>query len=1236
MATLGTANIYSCTNLVTGYTSTATAAGTTTLNSLSSYQQYFTGTTTQTVRLPVVTTLVNGQSYQIVNLSTGVVSVQTGGGTAITTVSAAMSTIFTCSNTGSDVPGSWRFGTTSASVTLNGDVTGDSANNTVGKINTQPISASSGTGSIFWGYSGTVPTTTSSIGIGYQALNVCTATNTNLSSFINVASGANVGIGYQSLAACTTGGGNTACGYQTLQSLTTGVGHTAIGYQAARLLTSSGASSALGYQALANGTTSVFNNVAGYQALSGSSVTGSSYNVGTASQSALAVTGSSTNWSFEVGSQTWINYSSGGARMPVRTTSINNATSITTQRPVVIASTSYALTYGTQYYSVNKASQSGTTVTGTGTSFTPAMVGGTLTYFGSFYTNNTNSAASQTGTTITAVGGSPMFTASMVPGYIVYSNGYSLSSFASQTGDIVTTTNSFLASLVGGYILWGFPNTEVSYVIEYLTPQTVRVAESRTIASSNYALFNSTGTTGGALVTGFVNATTLTTAAVSSQTVGNSAFILFYNNGAPTTITGVSSSTSLSVATSQTIASCTYMIQYSGGANCVFGYQSGLQNYFGSSNVSFGEQTMNNLSIMSNNTAFGYQALGGIYQNVGTVIMSGTVTGFGTNFTPDMIGGDIQIPNGFVISKLTDWQSATSMTTNSTYNISPDQPYKIYPRQENNVAFGAVLNNSSGSNKSTIFGVTSSYATATYTLGTASASGTTVTGVGTRWNRSWDLTDASIRFTTGNLSFAFIASVNSDTSLTLRTSITESAGQFYIIYLPNVPTAIFVGSNLSKNTGTYSVGTASQSALVVTGSGTTWQIEPETWIHYSSGGASMPIEIRTLNSPTSLAAINPVTIASTSYTLSFGEIYSVNRASQSGTVVTGTGTNFTQDMIGGTLTMFGTHYTVGGLASVSGTTITASLASFTASMAPGYMFFFDFYAAAPGLGSYQIGNIITSISSGPFVPADVGMYVLWGGSYTNISYIVEYISAFQVRVLTSETIGSPSSPIGITRAWINRNAALVTGFVNSTTLTAATPSSQTTTNKGWILFYNNGAPTTITDVTSSTTLTVSPSRTIASCPYMIQTSNGRITGCNNTIIGGFKSSLNTVNSGDGGYVILADTAGTPKLTIAPNVCHALNLPTTINASTYTQQPTDSSLVFTTTNCTLTLLDPALYVGAVLNLTNITANSVTCAGFNVVPMASTTPTGSFVILTATAGKYATIQSDGTNWNVIMSN
>lgn len=92
-----------------GYATTATAAGTTTLTVTSANQQFFTGTTTQTVVLPVTSTLALGMGYLIVNNSTGIVTVQSSGANTITTVAAGTSASFTCILTSGTTAASWDY-----------------------------------------------------------------------------------------------------------------------------------------------------------------------------------------------------------------------------------------------------------------------------------------------------------------------------------------------------------------------------------------------------------------------------------------------------------------------------------------------------------------------------------------------------------------------------------------------------------------------------------------------------------------------------------------------------------------------------------------------------------------------------------------------------------------------------------------------------------------------------------------------------------------------------------------------------------------------------------------------------------------------------------------------------------------------------------------------------------------------------------------------------------------------
>jgi hypothetical protein len=92
-----------------GYTTTATASGTTTLTVSSNHQQLFTGTTTQTIVLPVTSTLVLGMGYSIENNSTGVLTVQSSGLNAITTIPAGITTLFTCILTSGTTAASWDY-----------------------------------------------------------------------------------------------------------------------------------------------------------------------------------------------------------------------------------------------------------------------------------------------------------------------------------------------------------------------------------------------------------------------------------------------------------------------------------------------------------------------------------------------------------------------------------------------------------------------------------------------------------------------------------------------------------------------------------------------------------------------------------------------------------------------------------------------------------------------------------------------------------------------------------------------------------------------------------------------------------------------------------------------------------------------------------------------------------------------------------------------------------------------
>lgn len=88
-----------------GFTTTVTSSTTLVLTAGSTYQQFFTGTAAQTVTLPVAsnTNLFPGQGWNFVNLSSGIITVQTSG--AVTLATAAPNTQLTVSytNTATDL-----------------------------------------------------------------------------------------------------------------------------------------------------------------------------------------------------------------------------------------------------------------------------------------------------------------------------------------------------------------------------------------------------------------------------------------------------------------------------------------------------------------------------------------------------------------------------------------------------------------------------------------------------------------------------------------------------------------------------------------------------------------------------------------------------------------------------------------------------------------------------------------------------------------------------------------------------------------------------------------------------------------------------------------------------------------------------------------------------------------------------------------------------------------------------
>ena len=98
----------SASNLINGFTTTATAAGVTVLTVSSTYIQEFTGATTQTVVMPVAATIVAGQSYYIINNSSGNITLQSSGANTILVMAGNTSAIVTCVLNSGTTAASWN------------------------------------------------------------------------------------------------------------------------------------------------------------------------------------------------------------------------------------------------------------------------------------------------------------------------------------------------------------------------------------------------------------------------------------------------------------------------------------------------------------------------------------------------------------------------------------------------------------------------------------------------------------------------------------------------------------------------------------------------------------------------------------------------------------------------------------------------------------------------------------------------------------------------------------------------------------------------------------------------------------------------------------------------------------------------------------------------------------------------------------------------------------------------
>jgi hypothetical protein len=151
-----------------GYTSTVTSGTPVVLTNTSSYYQQFTGSTAQTVTLPVTSTLAQGWTFHIVNNNTptGDLIVNSSGGNLVITVPPGTTAMVTCIATAGTGAANWEAGLTDFST-----YTGTGAN----VMATSPTFATSVIGSLSMDVFDTVSTTLN-IGRAATALTIGSTT----------------------------------------------------------------------------------------------------------------------------------------------------------------------------------------------------------------------------------------------------------------------------------------------------------------------------------------------------------------------------------------------------------------------------------------------------------------------------------------------------------------------------------------------------------------------------------------------------------------------------------------------------------------------------------------------------------------------------------------------------------------------------------------------------------------------------------------------------------------------------------------------------------------------------------------------------------------------------------------------------------------------------------------------------------------------------------------------------
>lgn len=538
--------------------------------------------------------------------------------------------------------------------------------------------------------------------------------------------------------------------------------------------------------------------------------------------------------------------------------------------------------------------------------FTPDMVGGVMVYQ---YSNESGA----TSDTIPAPGGTGQYDQSTIIGYI------------DSTRVIVDTphqngnTSSYFQSAVRVY--YGTPYKEGTIFQTGTTITGVAPASFTQDMVGGNIIFSNGWT---AIITAFVNSTTLTAYPSQTQSSGPSGttYKLFYGGSY-----------------NSAVGSRALQSNATGISNAAMGGASLQANTTGKRNTTLGVDTATSTENGLDNTAIGTQALQftrGVYNSNGSLTasqLSGTsITASGAAaFTSDMTGGTI-VYNNYVTTTVTAASDGVDVSTAGTINV----------------ASTANLPAGGGS----VYILTS--LTTFVTSGVVSFSSSISVNSTTFW-------PASGQF------LLFLSEQGSPSSVLVG----NSSRQFVVTYTSKDPTH-FLGCTIPYfasatswfiNTGA-SVFSLQPQLITYTGTTATTLTGCTGGNGLLSAGSS---EVRLINKPQSLVTyVSPTTLTATTslppivarpFKLFYGVSYTTGTiTSQSGLVVTGSGTTWIADMIGGSIV-----YSNGESAQIVGVSSATSLTV--------DRYIFNAPAAASSYRIYYGGARNTAVGSGALTTA---------------------------------------------------------------------------------------------------------------------------------------------------------------------------------------------------------------------------------------------------------------------------